>query len=873
MRLREQLLLLTIGPLVAATVVYATLAWPATDRTLRTMHERDARQRLTHEADLLASGVERLQAQLDAMAMRPEFMSGSLEVATSAIAALPARIGDDGMSFNSPSGDLIHNGVRTSIRDREYFPDIQRGVPVVSAPLVSKTTGALVVAVIRPVRDATGRVAGAVGASIRIAGLLERVGHIAAGDHGFALLVDRAGHSLSSRNAPPAVANSFLDDTVGRGLGTMPDADRRALFAAMRSGQLGQRSIVLDGTSFTAFYQPVPELHWTLALIYRDDELLAERNRAAQVAIVVLLLGALVAAAAAFSVHRRIVRPVQELLAAQSAVAAGDLTRRASTGGPEELGELARSFNAMTEQLATEHEQLRSEIATRTEATAALAEQESLFREVFEASPSAIALIGVDDRRYRRVNAAFERQRGVRREDVIGRTPEEMGFARLPEQVQHFEALVRRDGEIANLRYSLRRSDGAAREMLLSQRRLTLGGEQLIISATIDISEQVKLEEQLRQSQKMEIVGQLAGGVAHDFNNMLAGIRGTAEVLDLELPAGSPLHELVALILDGATRAAGLTRQLLTFSRTQSTELRRLDIHLPVGAALDLMARTVDRRIEIRREFNARRSVVLGDSTLLQNVMLNLALNARDAMPDGGVLTVSTHDVELDDEFIRRQRFDGAPGRYVQVDVSDTGTGIASEVKERIFEPFFTTKAVGKGTGLGLSVAYATVTELRGSITVYSEVGRGTTFKLLIPGAVGGAERNRPTPAPALHGSGCVLLVDDEAIIRNMGSRLLASLGYEAITAADGEEGVALFRENRHRIMAVMLDLVMPKMDGRAAFHAIRAIDETVPVVLCSGFSTEATLVELQSHPRVQMLPKPYGRTELGEVLAGFSKR
>jgi signal transduction histidine kinase/CheY-like chemotaxis protein len=375
---------------------------------------------------------------------------------------------------------------------------------------------------------------------------------------------------------------------------------------------------------------------------------------------------------------------------------------------------------------------------------------------------------------------------------------------------------------------------------------------------------------QLLQSQKMEGLGQLAGGVAHDFNNMLAGILGSAELLGIELPPESDAHAHVGVILNSGRRAAALTRQLLTFARAQRTTAERLNVHDVLQNALDLVSRTFDRRIEVRQLLHAQRTTVFGDATLLQNVLMNLAVNARDAMPEGGTLTITTRDATIDEEFSRQHSFPVAPGEFVEITVSDTGHGMSPEVRDRIFEPFYTTKPVGRGTGLGLAVVYGTVRDHHGAIAVCSEPGVGTEFRLYLPVDAGIVDVTAASQT-AVPGSGCVLVVDDEPLLRQTARRVLESLGYDVLLATDGEHALQVFRAERARIDLVLLDLVMPKMDGQATFHALRTLSPGLRIVLCSGFSADSSWTSLLAYPNVAFVEKPYQRAELSIALAAVA--
>ncbi len=383
-----------------------------------------------------------------------------------------------------------------------------------------------------------------------------------------------------------------------------------------------------------------------------------------------------------------------------------------------------------------------------------------------------------------------------------------------------------------------------------------------------DCTEEYLYEEKLRHSQKLDAIGQLAGGVAHDFNNMLGGIMGGAELLSLSLPGESPLHKHVNTIVAAAEQAAALTEKLLTFSRKGKVLSTPTDLHVPLTDALVILERSLDRNIRIVREFTADETVVIGDPAQIQNALINLGLNAGHAMPGGGTLTVSTTLTTLDEDYCRASAFHLVPGQYVRVNVRDSGTGIAPELLPHIFEPFFTTKEIGKGTGLGLSAVYGTMKEHNGCVTVFSELGAGSTFSLYFPLS------NEQVLAPhrdeviRAERGGCILVVDDEPVIRTTAHNILQELGYTVILAIDGREGLEIYQQRHAQIDLVLLDMVMPRMGGMECFHELRKVNPATRVLISSGFARDGGLQELQQLGILGFIKKPYRRAELARAVA-----
>ncbi len=387
-----------------------------------------------------------------------------------------------------------------------------------------------------------------------------------------------------------------------------------------------------------------------------------------------------------------------------------------------------------------------------------------------------------------------------------------------------------------------------------------------VVAVLRDITEQVRLDARLRQSQKLESVGRLAGGVAHDFNNLLMAILGSAELLAERLADHPELQEDVGRILTAGQRAAELTRQLLVFSRRQPPADRVVDLHEVVRETSILLNHSLDRRIELDIRLEAARSHVRGDQARLGSALMNLAINARDAMPEGGMLTVRTAN-------LRGEEGDLAGRDLVELTVADTGAGMSAEVRERVFEPFFSTKDVGQGTGLGMSVVYGAIRDLGGTIDVRSEVDHGTRFRILLPVAAAPGEEGpspRPRPAEGLRGRR-VLLVEDEPDLRGLAGRVLTRYGCEVETAADGVEAEAVMRSgDPDRFDAVVLDLVMPRRDGPATFAVLRELAPGLPVLVCSGYDASLQAANLLEQPATAYLTKPYDRHALAAALLGL---
>jgi PAS domain S-box-containing protein len=353
-----------------------------------------------------------------------------------------------------------------------------------------------------------------------------------------------------------------------------------------------------------------------------------------------------------------------------------------------------------------------------------------------------------------------------------------------------------------------------------------------------DVTDQKKLEAQLRHAQKMEAIGTLAGGIAHDFNNILSIIKGYGEMVMDALEAGNPSRADMNEVLTAADRAADLARRLLIFSRKEVIEVKPLNINALLLGLQKMLVRMIRESIDLNLNLSGKPLIVQADAGQIEQVLMNLAVNARDAMFEGGRLTISTSLEEVDEAFVAAYGY-GAPGKYVLITVSDTGSGMDAKTRKRIFEPFFTTKGVGEGTGLGLSMVYSILKQHNGYIKVYSEPGEGTVFNIYLPLAeeTTSTDGKLEEIVPVKGGNETILVAEDDDSLRRLIKNILESLGYQVIAAKDGEEGITKFMENRERISLVLLDMIMPKKSGKEVSEVIRKANPGMKILFSSGYS------------------------------------
>jgi two-component system cell cycle sensor histidine kinase/response regulator CckA len=475
--------------------------------------------------------------------------------------------------------------------------------------------------------------------------------------------------------------------------------------------------------------------------------------------------------------------------------------------------------------------------------TAALTASEQRYRALFESAKDAIAVLtreGV----IREMNRRWEDIAGISREQLIGRHIRD--FAEPGQEganVESYQRMVASDGAVsAPVRIAT--ADGSTLLMEFSHAIIEVAGESLVLAIGRDVTEQRRLEEQLRQAQKLEVIGQLAGGVAHDFNNILTAILGFCELLLLELGPSGVGRTDVFEIKTAGERAAGLTRQLLAFSRKQILQPSVLDINDAIKGMELMLRRLIPAHIDLVVSQQGEIGAIKIDPTQLEQIVINLVVNAADAMPRGGKLTVETSNVRLDEHY-QRHHLPVMPGDYVMLAVSDTGVGMDDATSRRVFEPFFTTKELGNGTGLGLATVYGIVKQSGGDIWVYSEPSHGSAFKIYLPAVtapLSSAVKTVTAPETALRGSETILLVEDDEAVRRLARLILERTGYRIIEAKNPKDAVRVAEQFGERIDLLLSDLIMPESEGPPLLDRLRAVRPALRVLYISGYADEAVV-------------------------------
>src|SRR5215471_9450865 len=449
-------------------------------------------------------------------------------------------------------------------------------------------------------------------------------------------------------------------------------------------------------------------------------------------------------------------------------------------------------------------------------------------------------------------------------EDVLLLDPEKDVFAN-PEEHARLVEEFRRSGRLDGVELKWKRKDGGRITVRISGRAVSSADEPADVLEAIaeDVTDRRALEDQFRQAQKMEAVGRLAGGVAHDFNNLLMVIGGYAEVILSQLPADHPLHEKGKAIQQAADRATTLTRQLLAFSRKQLLELKVVDVNAIVQDMERLLSPLIGENVKLATLLAPQAALTRADAGQLEQVLMNLVVNGKDAMSGGGTLTIQTQAAVVDGSHRREQQFI-RPGNYVVLSVSDTGMGMDKETQSRIFEPFFTTKEKGKGTGLGLSTVYGIVKQSGGYVMVQSEKGQGSTFQIYLPQVDGRAEDNSsPAPDAAKGGTETVLLVEDEDSVRQLVRDTLEAKGYSVLEAKSGKDGLETAGRHQGTIQLVITDVVMPGMGGRELVKRLAETNPTTKVLYLSGYTEDTIVSDGSIESGTAFLQKPFSLQNL----------
>jgi len=562
-------------------------------------------------------------------------------------------------------------------------------------------------------------------------------------------------------------------------------------------------------------------------------------------------LAVLLAAALAGVVTRTLTQPLAQMTHAVEAFGRG-LPAAAPVGAGGEIGVLATAFERMRAEVREKTLALEREIGER--------------QRIFESSLDLILVVDGSGR-IQRASPAARDILGCAPEALVGR---EVAALACEDDAERMRArlLGLGTGEpMRDFQCRVRHADGHA--VALSWNGVGDGTEQRYFLVGRDLSEHLKLEQQLRHAQRLDAIGQLTGGVAHDFNNILTVITGTIDALAISVKGDPQVAALVKLMDEAAERGAQLTRQLLAFARKQPLQPRDIDVNALVADTMAMLRPTLGEHIEIETHLEETAWHAFVDPGQLAAAILNLAVNARDAMPEGGKLTIETDNVVLDEAYCAAYA-EVRPGPYAMIAITDTGCGIPPDIRDKVFEPFFTTKSPGRGTGLGLSMVYGFIKQSGGHIRIYSETGQGTTFRMYLPRPDGrAAEETAELPAAAVEAGGgeTILIAEDDAMVRAHVTEQIRSLGYRTLAAAHGEEALAIL-EREPAVDLLFTDVIMPGgMNGRQLADAARRRRPGLKVLFTSGYTENAVIHHGRLDPGVLLLAKPYRKVELARMI------
>ncbi|MBA3670548.1 MAG: response regulator, partial [Gemmatimonadaceae bacterium] len=737
------------------------------------------------------------------------------------------------------------------VNDRKYFRDAvrTRGLGI-GEPMVGRLSGAYAVAFGRAILGPSGEVRGVIAASSLLTQLRTVLIPVDLPSEAVVTLLDSTGRVLArTRDA---------ERWVGRDISNL-SATRATL--AMRDGVL--EVVGVDGVTRLSGFATATRVPWMVYVGIPSEVALRavreQERRALALGIASLTLSLLLA----WLLARGISRPVRALTADADAFASGDLSHRTLAKADGEVGLLANSFNRMADAL-----QRRSD---------ELVESETRYRSLFLTMPRPMWVYDAASLHFLAVNQAAVDHYGFSNGAFLSMSVLDLRPDEDAASDGEFWQL-RRSGPVTNVNGRHLNSRGDLLDVEVSSDGLLFGNVPARLMVVNDVTERRRTEsalhasqEQLRQSQKMEAVGSLAGGIAHDFNNLLTAILGYCDLALEGIDAGSPAREDVEEVRRVANRAAELTHQLLAFSRRQVLKPQVFALSEVVAQTDKILRRLISENIVLDLVLDEDTPLIRADPTQLEQVILNLAVNARDAMPRGGRLSIATRGTTL----VQPREVAGAvllPGRYATLEVADTGTGISQQVRQRLFEPFFTTKPRGQGTGLGLATVYGIVQQSGGGIEVLSATGSGTTFIIHIPVAGATEERAQEivprTAGASARGEGTILLAEDDDAVRAIAAEALTRAGYRVLAARDGASALAIATTHDGPIDLLLTDVIMPGMNGRELAERLSLLRPGLPVLFASGYTDNVLADQGARALGVALLDKPFTPAALTSKVA-----
>lgn len=734
------------------------------------------------------------------------------------------------------------------ISNRPYFLSIMAGGPTqITPPLISRTTGIPTIFMVSPIRDDQNQPQGLVGAGISLKYIQKIAQELKAGETGYGFIIAKDGTFIAHPDSNLVMQKKIteLDTFTAQELGKL-----------MIAGGSGMYHYNLAEQGMVAFYHPIPIAGWSVATVLPASELFAPAIRMMRSLFLITLCVVILIAAAIMLAMKRLISPLQILAARVQEIAGGNLDGQAlEVTSQDEIGVLSQSINTMTDNLK--------------ETLSGLKKSEDNYRGIFENSINGILQTTLT-RKMLNANPAMARILGFDSvEQLIGfysDIPRQLYV--YPEDREKLVSQLLETGSVHNMEVQFRRFDQEIIWVTISAFLVRdSAGEPVRIEALVsDISdrkraeyEREKMFEQLLQSQKLEGVGQLAGGVAHDFNNMLAVILGQTQLALLDIEPSDPFYKTFTEIQNAAEHSVNLTRQLLAFARKQTVAPKVIDLNQTINGTFSLLRRLITE--DIAFEFHPAAEVwpVFVDPDQIGQVLTNLCINSRDAISGNGKITIATQNVSFDAAYCGNFP-DYLPGDYVCLSVSDTGSGIDKTIQKHIFEPFFTTKELNKGTGLGLSMVYGIAKQNNAFINLYSEPGHGATFKIYFPRHKGAMAQplKTETAESFSFNMGMVLVVEDEPRLLDISQQILEELGCQVLAAGSPAEAITLAADRKHKIDLLLTDVVMPEMNGRELASHISKMRPEIRCLYMSGYTADIIAHKGVLDMGINFIQKPF---------------